>query len=65
MVLLISSPGLLEKPNYLLLSKSDIRDDNKFDKKIPSKLEYIEISSVKNKGIEKAKKIIFDRIQSI
>ena len=56
---------LLDKPKILFLSKSDTKDDDLFDKQNLKNIDYLEISSVSKKGLNKAKQLIFKTMNSL
>ena len=53
---------LVKKPHFLILSKCDLINENEdFKKKLP-KVDVVKISSINKIGLNKAKKIIFEKI---
>ena len=56
---------LLKKPYLIMLSKKDVKDKRIFKQQNLSNLKYLEISSVSKEGLNKAKKLIFEKIDSI
>lgn len=53
---------LVKKPHFLILSKCDLINENEDFKKNLPKVEVVKISSINKIGLNKAKKIIFEKI---
>ena len=56
---------LLKKPYLIMLSKKDVKDKKIFKQQNLSNLKYLEISSIAKEGLNKAKMLIFEKIDSI
>ena len=55
---------LLNKPQILLITKSDLADEEKANKfKLPN-IDFIKISSINRIGLNKAKRLMFDKLAS-
>ncbi|SVD23147.1 uncharacterized protein METZ01_LOCUS376001 [marine metagenome] len=62
--LLNHKEDMLEKPHFLILSKSDIKQKKTKNRRLPD-LDVIEISSINRSGLNKAKKLIYEKLCKI
>ena len=57
------NPELLDRPSILFLTKLDIIDDNNQINKIPDNIDVLKISSVTNKNVKEAIKLMYSKLR--